>query len=89
MPKCDFNKVASHIFRTPFLKTPLDGCFCYVKLLTFTFLKYFDFTFLTKIYAVNSVRFIFAPIYIGGSGGGCGGEGDVYPAFFQKFEKSA
>ena len=39
IPKCDFNKVASQfwhdcspvnllrIFRTPFLKTPLDGCF--------------------------------------------------------------
>ena len=44
MPKCDFNKVAKqleitlqhgyfpatlpHIFRTPFLRTPLEGCFC-------------------------------------------------------------
>ena len=55
MPKFDFNKVASHIFRTPFLRTP-DCCFCYVILLTFTFLKS------TKIYAANSVRFIFAPI---------------------------
>ena len=61
-------------------------------LLTFTFFKYFDFTFLTKIYAANSVRFIFAPIYIrvsGGGGGVLGVGGDVYPAFFQKFEKSA
>ena len=40
MPKCDFNKVALHgcspvnllhIFRTPFLRTPLDGCFCIVS----------------------------------------------------------